>query len=552
APSIEVDEIVDYIRDLTEKEDEGAPGTGDAVAESLGLEQQPRPQKPNDLDKARVGGLPRRHLLGTGPELSRRVVMLIRTNEYAPMPQLPPGEEAPRYYWRGATYDNYTGRGWNTTSYSTVEYEPGGRSHVSELPFHRSIRQEVEVIGATGNLAHVAGQLVATDRAYKVAWRSSGDAFAATLVAKTYRADSLVAMATEDQLREARINYPPWILDRYMDLPETVPERVLALARDLTATAPTAYDRAVAIETYLRENFPYTLDVEPPPIHRDVADFFLFTTQEGYCDYYATAMVVLARAAGLPARLTVGYATGTYDPLEAAYIVTEADAHAWVEIYFPGYGWITFEPTGGRPPLDRSSDEEPLMWPDQPRESLRPAPVVRGPLARYWYLFIVGVAAAVLLLYLLGMQFDLLLLRLRPPAVVVTQLYHRLRRQAMKMGARLAPGDTPHEFSMILSQRIEVVSRRRLRENWVLPAAIEEAQRICETYVGVWYREDAPGSKERNARLRDWRRLRWRLLLVRFWSRPRSRLARLFAPARFGEAEVPGRAAQPSPMDQRY
>ena len=152
-------------------------------------------------------------------------------------------------------------------------------------------------------------------------------------------------------------------MTKFLTLPDSVPERVLTLARELTANALTPYDRAQAIETYLRTSYPYTLDVPAPPPGRDVADFFLFELEKGYCDYYATAMVVLARAAGLPARFVSGYASGTYDSSNAQYIVTEANAHSWVEIFFTDIGWVEFEPTAGLPAIDRQN--EPLLQTDR-------------------------------------------------------------------------------------------------------------------------------------------------------------------------------------------
>ena len=80
-----------------------------------------------------------------------------------------------------------------------------------------------------------------------------------------------------------------------------------------------------------------------------MVDYFLFDLRQGYCDYYASAMIVFARSRGLPARLAVGYASGEYDPVSDQFLVTEADAHSWPEIYFPEYGWIPFEPTAAQP-----------------------------------------------------------------------------------------------------------------------------------------------------------------------------------------------------------
>src|SRR6185369_13782652 len=105
---------------------------------------------------------------------------------------------------------------------------------------------------------------------------------------------------------------------------------------------------AIALQNALRE-YPYSLKLPPPPEDQDLVDAFLFTIKTGYCDYYASAMVVMARSLGIPARLAVGYRTGTYDAEANAYRVSLADAHSWPELYFAGYGWIPFEPTGAFP-----------------------------------------------------------------------------------------------------------------------------------------------------------------------------------------------------------
>ena len=119
----------------------------------------------------------------------------------------------------------------------------------------------------------------------------------------------------------------------------------------MTGSEPTPYDRVRSIERYLR-TFPYTLDVPHPPASRDLVDYFLFDLKEGYCDYYASAMVVLARAAGIPARLAIGYASGDYNEKSRRFMVTGADAHSWVEVDFPNTGWVPFEPTASRPLLE--------------------------------------------------------------------------------------------------------------------------------------------------------------------------------------------------------
>ena len=542
-PNISIDKIVEQVRELTQKPGEE---TG-AVAESLGVEQRPRQDRAPELARASAGGLPRRHLLGTGPDLSENLVMEIRTHEMPPMETLPPGVRPTAYYWRSITYDVYTGQGWNTSSYAIVDYEPGAASYV-ELPYHRMLRQDVRVLRDVGHLVHTAGQLVAVDHAYQVAWRVSGDSFAATTIADAYRADSLVPMAGVEQLREARGSYPPWIVERYLTLPDSVPERVLGLARDLTATAPTPYDRAAAIETYLRTTYSYTLNVPLPAAGADVVDYFLFVARRGYCDYYASAMVVLARAAGLPARLAVGYASGTYDPWQAAYIVTEADAHAWVEVYFTGYGWIPFEPTSGRATFVRSDQPEPREWPAL-EESLRPPPSpLERALARWYWGLPILLALAVLGVVIFS-QAELGVLRLRSPQAAVTALYHRLRSQAARVGVGDLPGDTPYEFSHRLEARLTALAEGQRAAGVLAPAAAGEVRLLCELYVRVWYAAAPLGREEQRAALAAWRGLFWRLLLARWWARRRTFLERLLLGRSESSLTEP---SQLSPMDQRY
>ena len=137
------------------------------------------------------------------------------------------------------------------------------------------------------------------------------------------------------------------IYDTYLQLPEDLPQRVKDLSESLISSSENNYDKAKAIEQYLASNFPYNLDVRSTPRNRDFVDYFLFDQKEGYCSYYASAMTVLARCAGLPARYVEGYMLPP-DPVKDknnTFVVTNMQAHAWVEIYFEGYGWLPFEPT---------------------------------------------------------------------------------------------------------------------------------------------------------------------------------------------------------------
>jgi hypothetical protein len=162
----------------------------------------------------------------------------------------------------------------------------------------------------------------------------------------TYEITSSVSLSEPGDLRLAGTNYPIWAVEKYTQLPPTLPQRVYDLATDITADGPTPYDKAKAIEDYLKA-FPYNLKIDPPPYNADGVDYFLFEQQEGYSEYFGSAMTVLLRTQGIPARLATGYTVGDKVDGEDIYIVTDSHSHAWVEVFFPQHGWIPFEPTPG-------------------------------------------------------------------------------------------------------------------------------------------------------------------------------------------------------------
>ena len=163
-----------------------------------------------------------------------------------------------------------------------------------------------------------------------------------------YKVTSAVSVAGPEHLRYAGTDYPAWVSARYLQLPASLPQRVRDLAREVTIGATTPYDRAKAVEQYLRNSYPYNLRVDPPPYNADGVDHFLFTLGEGYSEYFGSTMTVMMRSVGVPARLAVGYTTGDQLEGQSVFAVTDSHSHAWLEIYFPGYGWIPFEPTPGK------------------------------------------------------------------------------------------------------------------------------------------------------------------------------------------------------------
>jgi transglutaminase-like putative cysteine protease len=177
---------------------------------------------------------------------------------------------------------------------------------------------------------------------------------------RSYQAAVSISTATRDDLLGAGAEYPGWVLDRYLQLPEDMPSRVTNLAYNLTRDSSTPYEKAAAICSYLR-TLEYTVHIEAPPAGSDGVDYLLFETKRGYCQYFASAMTVLLRSSGVPARLVVGYGPGELvgtgdvslhrpspgEALQNTFAVK--NSHAWCEVFFPGYGWMTFEPTPAYP-----------------------------------------------------------------------------------------------------------------------------------------------------------------------------------------------------------
>lgn len=163
---------------------------------------------------------------------------------------------------------------------------------------------------------------------------------------ESYEVTASVSQAGPEELRLAGLDYPTWALAKYTQLPPELPQRVRDLGAELTAGAETPYDKAKAVEAYLK-TLPYSLTMNPPPYNSDGVDHFLFNERRGYSEYFASAMTVLLRTQGIPARMVTGYTVGQQVPEADTYIVADSNSHGWAEVFFPGYGWIGFEPTPG-------------------------------------------------------------------------------------------------------------------------------------------------------------------------------------------------------------
>ncbi len=519
-PSFSVHRLVEYVQDL------GQGQQGQDLTRSLGLETQPVSPERDAFLKQRRPGLPAGHLIGSGPELGDKPVMAITIEE-------PPSLAGRLQYWRGATYDRYTGQGWQTRGTTTIRYEAGEQAS-RELEHQWLIRQDVKLLDDLDSLVYVAGTLATVDQPYQSAWRARfqgtdtyTDLFAVGIIGDPpdeYRADSLLSLPGEEELRAAGQLYPARITRNYLALPEGLSDRVRALALDLTATEVTPYDRALAIERYLRQ-IPYSLDLPAPPIGREITDYFLFELQQGYCDYYATAMAVLARAAGVPARLATGYIGGVYDRDNRRYTITADLAHSWPEIYFPGYGWIPFEPTAGRAAIDRQTQQPNQSEPVLGKE-LEPILAARQR-ARWQTILRITIIGFLLLSVTVAAWWltGLWRLKILEPEAAIVAIFSQMRRSSRMLDLGEKPGATPHEYTRLLKEHLLTAEDIDVGGGlWAGTA--ENIDWLAKLYTRSMYSPYQPGIEQRTQAIRGWSRLRIRILWAVIASAGKKQLTR--------------------------
>jgi len=301
------------------------------------------------------GGLPRAHLLGGRPELGEEIALRVSVRGDPSGLQL---------YWRGQTYAVYTGRGWEAGSEGSTERSfEAGEPWEMDLPsstWRRPLVISVEALAAARRVVYAPLEPIAVDRPYRALLRAPGDLVGLSLErsAPTYTVLAYVPVPDAAVLSGATVTYPSDVASRYLQLPPGLDPRLSSLVASWVGDSTTQYDKTLAIERQLR-GFTYSLDLPLPPENQELVSWFIFDLKRGYCDYYASAMVVMARLAGIPARLAIGYATGDFDEATGQYVVTELQAHSWPELYFPGVGWLPFEPTAGRPlPVRRMGETD--------------------------------------------------------------------------------------------------------------------------------------------------------------------------------------------------
>ncbi|HET9443400.1 MAG TPA: transglutaminase domain-containing protein, partial [Acidimicrobiales bacterium] len=257
-------------------------------------------------------------------------------------------------FWRGQSFDRWDGRSWTQSDQRT---EPViGESPISlgggesGLPGGPDFVQTVYLAVPGPNLlfaAYAPAQVYFSDRLlYEM---SDGTVRTAVqmLEGSVYTVVSRRQPVTGELLRASDSwGFPvdAGLLRRYTSLPE-VPDRVSDLAREVTAGAPTTYDKVRALERWMGANTEYTLDIPPLPPGADAVEQYLFEDRKGFCEQIGSALVVMLRSLGIPARLAVGYTPGERNPFTGMWEVRAKDAHAWAEVWFGGFGWQAFDPT---------------------------------------------------------------------------------------------------------------------------------------------------------------------------------------------------------------
>lgn len=347
-----------------------------------------------------------------------------------------------RTYMRGEIRSTYSGKGWSDDDpfergpHSEVQVgEPLERA-VAPKTETRTLKQTVKLLGGNSYPVLFGGYSISAvdsvdgeERSSGLSWRSadnellwdSGGSTRSYL--QTYVVTSEVPVVPFQELSTQTYEqlYGGTDIDeQYLQLPDNFPERVSALAEEITAGAQTPYEKAMLLQQYLQQTFPYT---NQPDVSRakskDMVESFLFEIMEGYCDYYSTALVTMARSLDIPARWVKGYAPGeqaeipdnlalqqgTTSLVNNNYTITNADAHSWAEIYFGDYGWVPVEATPGfNVPVLTQTEEDSVEEPEvqeeeQPEPEQEAANMAAGTDGFHPGVWVVTGAAVVLLLW---------------------------------------------------------------------------------------------------------------------------------------------------------
>jgi transglutaminase-like putative cysteine protease len=271
-------------------------------------------------------------------------------------------------HWRGIALTNFDGKSWFTEArgQNIVLPGPDGVFGFASPPFPAGESQQIHytvmmepmdssaifvaprIQALRGNFLEDVTRTGAGSRRNYLLMDQTGSIFNSerTGVELRYEGVSNVPAIPQDELRKADQDYPNQISRFYLQLPATLDPRIKQLTEEVTQHAHSPYDKAISLELYLKSHYAYTLDLSEDP-GSDPLSYFLFQRKAGHCEYFASAMAIMLREIGIPSRYATGFLPGEYNDVGKDYIIRASDAHAWVEAYFPKYGWVTFDPTPG-------------------------------------------------------------------------------------------------------------------------------------------------------------------------------------------------------------
>lgn len=348
-----------------------------------------------------------------------------------------------------------------------------------------TIRADKRLRGDTGyELSYIQPGygMTVLDNFFHISWPGMYDAFTEAnmyFLGKLEQEDFINAEAAKRdvvdviEMFQQFIRHRDEIYELYTGLPDNLPDRIFTLVSAIISNADTTYGKVKSIESFLRNNYHYTLTPGYTPEDQDFVDYFLFETKQGYCSYYASAMCVMTRAAGIPARYVEGFVLPEEADDYGYYHVTNQNAHAWVEVYLEGVGWVSFEPT---PPFagamnytvslsDIYSLEEPYpmyeeyideYYIDYGSAGHQPDDyygVKRGITSVEALLYGIAVIAAFALINLLFILARRAVLRLMAPNKAVLFLYRYIAKLLKQAGSAIMPGETPKDFAARVDQR---------------------------------------------------------------------------------------------------
>jgi len=471
-------------------------------------------------------------VLGGNPNLTNEVVFTVKLANSKDSPQ----------YLASLSYDTYDGRSWTDSPLDTATVKANVQILSTGIGIH-AVTQKITVVNPPGEqYPYLLGASEITSvslpakvqenhqTAAPIAWLGQNGYLVAgttytitsnissvdepTLRTILMPQDAPKVLAPDENVQVPVTYYDPSTLATYTQLPKLDP-RIAALAQSITRGKTTMYDKVVALETYLRSHYSYNVNIHRPSNAEGVS-WFLFDNpdKDGFCNYFSSAMTMMARSLDIPARVMVGYTSGTYDGKSGQSVIRGTDAHSWTQIYFAGYGWVNFEPSASFAQFTRPLPNQfPSTSPQGNAGSLPTVPLPASPKNRLDQgdpsngsngnaggtqagpsvgVFLGGL---VLLLLFASLSFSLWWRRLFRNYALPIQLYGRVCMLASWAGIQMKRSQTPYEYmqELALSTPGEAETLERLgdiyvRDRWADPGSGDHPRRTgeIEQLPGIW------------------------------------------------------------------